>query len=354
MRIKLALLDSDDVYVSKLVGHLNLKYPDGLEIYAFSSAAALREYLEKEKIDVLLCSETFDIDPSALPRSTAFAYFSDSPAIDTIKGMRTICRYQKFDLIYKEILGLYSELSTNVTSYKSTGTGTTNVILFLPVSGGVGATTIAAAAAIHVAGCGKRVLYIDFQQCGAVAAIFHSEGQYTFSDVIYAIKSNKSNLKLRLESMVRNAGGVFYFESCPVALDAMAATEEDLTRLIRELIDTGSYDYIFIDMDNHMDKKLYDIIRLSQALVFVGDGSELSNAKFQKYYEALLLLNGSKKLNISNKMLRIYNKFSSKTSRELVINDIRTIGGVPRFELATAEQIVLEISKMKVFDTFLA
>jgi len=352
MKIKLAITDTDQRYSDRLIGYLNGYYADRFEIYSFSSCEALMVHLVQNSIDVLLASDQISVDSAKLPRNMAFAYFSDSPSIDTIKGVRTVCRYQKASLIFKEILSLYSELSNSVTSYKNIGDKLSEIMLFLPASGGAGSTTVAVAAAVNLSRSGKRVLYLNFEQCGSISPLFDGEGQFTLSDVIYAIKSNKSNLKLRLESMIKNSDGVNYFDSCPVALDALELNRDDLERLLKELKETGSYDVIIIDADNFLCEKLYELIRSCRCVILICDGSVQSNAKFQKLYNALNILNDSKKLNITGKVMVLYNKFSNKTGKVLVLPDVVTLGGLPRYEATSPKQIMSEIAKSAVFNMF--
>lgn len=351
MKIRLMIADHDPEYANRLISFLSGSYADELEIYSFSEVESLEAFLRTQMADVLLLSERLNFETERLPGGISFAYFSDSPEVDTIKGCRTVCRYQKLDLLYKEVLSLYSEKETNITGYKAKSTDSASLLVFLPASGGVGASAAAAAASVHIARSGKRVLYLNLEQCSDMALVFAGSGQSTMSDVVYAIKGNKSNLKLRLQAMVEQSPeNVHFFSSSPVPLDSMELNEQDFEKLLQELQEMGAYDYIVLDMDNYFLEKLYVALRRTDRLVLVGDGSQISNGKLQRYAEALELLSKTQNLQLERKTMLLYNKFSSRTGTQINLPNISLIGGLPRFEGASFKQVVEEIAKSSVFE----
>ena len=77
MKIKLALLDSDQNYLNRIVTAFNIKYADKLEIYSFTKLESAMAALEPSRIDVLVASDTFVVESSALPKRCQLAYFVD-------------------------------------------------------------------------------------------------------------------------------------------------------------------------------------------------------------------------------------------------------------------------------------
>ena len=125
---------------------------------------------------------------------------------------------------------------------------------------------------------------------------------------------------------------------------------EEVIRLISELKLTGSYDYIVIDADFAIDKDYLQICRQAHALVWVGDGSEISDTKIFRAYAALSALEQNEDLPLVNRIYLIYNKFSNKTSRMVADVGIKNIGGAPRYEHASTKQILTQLSDMEMFN----
>lgn len=351
MRIKLAILDRDKNYLDKIVDVFGKKYADKFEIYSFTEPELAIKTLSDMRVDVLLASNVFELNVKNLPKRCAFAYFVESPDIDMINDQRTICKFQKLDLIYKQILSLYSETAGEITGMKIDN-GNCITIAFAAPAGGVGASTMAAACALHFAAKGKRTLYLNIEKFGSSEMFFFGEGQFGMSDIIFALKSKRANLSMKLESCVKQDNrGVYFYSQSKLALDMMELGTKEILLLISELKLTGSYDYIILDTDFALDEETFNIYRKSHYLLLVGDGSNISNYKIQRAYNSLLTIEqGDESGYLSKRTALIYNKFSSKTSRMIENIDLRNIGGAPKYENASIQQILYQISTSNVFD----
>lgn len=350
MKIKLALLDQDQNYLNRIVSAFSIKYADKFEIYSFTSCETAIAIIDKARIDVLVASDAFDLDLSLLPKRCGFAYFVNSPDVDTYKDQRAICKFQKADLIYKQILSIYSDVAGSVAGLKF-GDDVCKVIAFTSSCGGCGTSSMAAACAKHYASQGKRTLYLNLENFGSADAFFAAEGQFDMSDIIFALKSKKVNLSMKLESCVKqDSSGVFYYSQSKVALDMMELGYDETIRLISEAKLSGSYDYIVLDMDFGMDKETSKILRQTHAIVWVGDGSKISNAKIGRAITALSIKEQNEDSPLTNRIFLVYNKFSNKTGSSVGIEELKELGGAPRYEHATTSQVVDQLCKLSVFD----
>lgn len=350
MKIKLAILDQDVSYLTRIVAAFNAKYSDKLEIYSFTDGEVALSTLDQAKIDVFIASDAFEIDVTRLPKRCGFAYLVDSPDIDSVKEQMAICKFQKADLIYKQILSIYSEVISNISGLKL-NVDECKVVVFTSVSGGTGSSTAAAACAVDYAGKGRKVLYLNLEDFGSSDVFFESEGQFDMSDIVYALKSKKTNLALKLESCVKqDVSGVYFFSQPKVALDLLELGTEEVLRLISELEMTGSFDYIVVDMEFGLDNKYLKIYEKTHAIVLVGDGSEISNVKILRAYQALVTLEQGMDVSITNRMSLLYNKFSNKTGKIVESIGLKNIGGAPRFEHASVKQVVKQLSGMEMFE----
>lgn len=353
MKIKLAILEKDQSYLNRIVSVFGTKYADNFQVYSFTDMDVAFSTLEAAKIEVLIASDAFEIDISKLPKRCGFAYFVESPDVEMLNGQRTICKFQKADLIYKQILSIYSDNAVNISGLKF-GDDSGKIIFFQPVSGGVGASSMAAACAMHFAAKGKKTLYLNLERFGSSNVFFEAEGQFDMSDIIFALKSKKANLAMKLESCVKQAeNGVCFYSQTKVALDMMELNSEDVMRLISELQLTGSYDYIIVDTDFSIDREALKVYRKAHTIVWVGDGSEISNSKLSRAYNALNIIEQNADSPIPNRLVLIYNKFSNKTSKMLMEIGIKNIGGAPRFEHATSEQILAQLAAKDMFDAIM-
>ena len=85
MKIRLAILDRDSIYVSRIAKVFEAKYADMLELYSFTEEELAKEQLKSSKIDVFLASDSFEISLKEIPSNCGFAYLVESPDISSVK-----------------------------------------------------------------------------------------------------------------------------------------------------------------------------------------------------------------------------------------------------------------------------
>ncbi|MBO6214338.1 MAG: chromosome partitioning protein ParA [Lachnospiraceae bacterium] len=259
MKIRLGILDGNRNYLDRLSSGFSERYSDSLEIYLFTNIESARNNIRDKKIDVLLANDSFSLKPEELPQKCGFAWFVDTPGVDAIGGYPAICKFQKADLIYKQILNVYSEVAGNIDRKRMPREEETFLSVFSSPAGGVGNTTLAIAYAIHLASLGKKVFYLNLEDISSTDAYLNDEGSFSFSEVIYAIKSNKSNLSLKLESsMKHDACGVYFFAAPKTVLDMAELSKQERIMLINTLAADGGFDHVVIDTDFKTNKSCID------------------------------------------------------------------------------------------------
>lgn len=350
MKIRVAVLDNDGVYLDRFVSAFSARYADKVELYSFTDPEIALNTLASNRIDVFVASENFTIDQSAIPSKCVFAYFVDSTGIDSFNNCSAICKFQKADLIYKQFLSLYSEKAGGISSLKLDD-DSTKVIVFSSPCGGVGTSTVAAACAKHFSDNGNNVLYLNLETFGSSESFFEGDGQFDMGEVIYALKSKKTNLSMKLESCVRrDASGVMFYSPTAIPLNMLELTNDDIIRLIEELKLTGSYNYIIVDSGFGLDSNHQKIYKLAHAVVWVTNGEEIANNKIIRAYNAAALLDQTKNTDITDNLRLIYNNFSSKTGKYVEGAEIKVIGGTQVFVHTSARQVVDQISSLGMFD----
>lgn len=353
MKVKLAILHNDLLYLNRLAAVLGAKYSDRLALYSFSNPETALESLAKEKIDVFLADDAFEIDPQLLPEKCGFAYFVESPEVCQVKGSPAICQFQRTELLYKQILGLFSE-TLGETSVRNLYNNRTKVLVFSSPCGGTGTSTLAAACAVHYAATRKRCLYLNLEEFSGADAYFSGEGTSDMSDVIYAVKSKRSSLPLKLESCVkRDQRGVYFFSSAKVALDMMELTAEERVELITALIDSGSYDVLLIDVAFRLEKETRAVFDQAHVLVWVSDGMATSDYKIARAYHALQVLYQNEQGALDERVCLLQNKAVGEALPLRTGPGIRSAGALPKIRHQMEESIVDPLAAFDAFDAIL-
>ncbi len=348
MKIRLAILENDKSYLNRIASVFSTKYTDRLEIYSFTERDQAFRALEDTRVDVFLAGETFKIDKQELPSRCGFAYLVDSPDVESLWGEQSICKYQKAELIYKQILNIFSEKMAAVTGKISENRG--KVVAFTGAAGGVGCSVAAAAYAIYLAGKGKKPVYLNFEALGNADSYFSGEGQGNFSDIIYAVKSRKTNLSMKLESISkRDPSGVCFFSGPGNALDMLELNIIEIGEIIRDLAVSCGYSHVVLDVGIPFCRELAQIFRHCDDVVLVSDGVRETNRKTEKMVSALEILERQGGERSAYDLSLLYNRFGSRTSQKMEGVKIRELGGIKRFEGYSAAQLSAQIAKLDVF-----
>ena len=334
VRFDLAVIDKDLNFLHRFTDYVSKKYGDRIGVHAFSKEDAFLRYMENENAEIALIAEGLDVDVEKISASRVLV-LSEKRTVDKFH----IFKYQRADLIYKELLNAYAEVSGGGSVDLSSMEGT-KVLSFISYGSGSGSSTVAAACAMYLAEQNQKVLYLDLQKLASVSCFFTSEGKYCLSDVMFAIMSHKTDIKLKLESMVkRDSSGVYFYDPFINVLEREEMKIEDLTELLNVLRSSGGYDYILIDYDFNLDDSFFEILKNSIYIVTATDSSIISEKKLNALVEALRMVGRQKNVQYVNKIHVFFNKFSAKNSNIAQIPSVSEEGNIQLYPEGTARQI---------------
>ncbi|MCD7801597.1 MAG: hypothetical protein LUH09_01590 [Clostridiales bacterium] len=350
MRVRLAILDGDKNYLNRIVSVFTTKYADSLQVYSYSDYQTAVKALESIRAHIFLVSASIEVDPGSLPAHCSLAYFVDMPGIAMYKGYPAVCKFQKLDLIYKQVLNLYTEMGGN-ESQAIGGGGRSRTTFYMSPAGGVGTSTMAAANARYYTLLGRKTLFLSFDPYDTVENYFQADGNFNFKHVIRAVKGKKNNLALKLKSYVQqDANGVYFFATAPLPLDVLELSLSDRRSLLSELAGCGDYDEIVADVPFDLSPASMELYRSASSVVVVSDGEESANAKIIRAYEATEALEKSGMPSLSNQVYLAYNRFSEQTGKVIDGLDWRNVGGIRQYNGLRKDQLIGKMAQTGVFD----
>ena len=342
IKIKIAILDESPRYLERIAVSFSNNYSDSTEVFAYQKLEDAYEGVVKNNADVLISSDAIVIDKSKLPKRCAFAYMTSSSSIESIFGEKAICKYQRIDLLQKEIMGVFLEHTDVVIKPTSYGDGRAKVIIFTSPAGGVGTSTVAAACTMFFADNGYKSCYLDISTFGNADNFFTGEGGGTFSDLIYALKVRKTNQAMRIANAMKRQGDAYFFSGAASAIDMTEFKAEDLKNLISIIVGNGEIKYIVVDMPFGLDNTTLDFLAEAYEVVMVSDGSAVANDKINRMFSSLAIIDEKQGKALSKKPMLMYNRADS-ASAIVELDNIKLIGKAPRYKGATIADICRNI-----------
>ena len=144
------------------------------------------------------------------------------------------------DKIYKEILNILADGANGDIAYKFNDGNHTTVEVFMSVNGGAGATSLAIAYGKKLAMKGIPTLYLNFETLNSSGIFLEGEGNVGFDEIIYAIKSKKQSVSLKIESNVlQTVEGLDFFNEARIALDMLEMNDDEMREMAKEELAEG-------------------------------------------------------------------------------------------------------------------
>ncbi|WP_408072015.1 AAA family ATPase [Butyrivibrio sp. JL13D10] len=347
MRFKVAIVDKDNLYLQRIARVFSEKYAENMDLYSFSSLEAFENRSVTARFDMVLYGEGI-IPVEDIPNGQHAMYLVSQADIDKVEGVSAICKYQKHEILFKKIVSFCIDQDSTNYIKKNVMGNACKVILVAGASGGSGATTVATALSRFYARNGKKVLYISFEKNPATSLFFNSESESSFSDVIYMLKSKKSNIISRLENIVqKDETGVFFFNQCKTIFDMEELTDADKKTLIEEICSFGEYDYVIMDDSITCNKSGYAICDYSDMILLVSDGSKLSEMKLDQISTVIGIWDEEKDARFRPKTRVFYN--GNLNPAESDEDRFMIMGAAPKFEGMTERAVSERVSELGVF-----
>ena len=237
MRRKIILITEDGGFAARLAASLERKHPGECEISAFASPEAAEKILRAEKRSGILVAA----DPAFYGTVAGAGESGGSPGILILSEHPKEAGFPGIPTVYKfagteEIYRLFVRESAGKTAAGSAAGGKKGrCALFMPVSGGAGATTVsAAAAACSVSRSGGRSLWLSLDPLRGGGGMPEPSGGGGLTDMIFALLSKHGgDIVSRLEGCVSpdpGGSGAFTAGSAqrPADLDSLGPEEVSL------------------------------------------------------------------------------------------------------------------------------
>lgn len=346
MKINVLICSKDKDYVGHLVNYLSVHYSDKLNLSIFSDISQLTEYIELYSGDVLLLD---DDDTFVSKQTISTAYLSDA---SEWKGEKArIFKYQKGEVIYKRILDIYAS-KTDSRYFARVGEQEKQALVhvFMPLNGGAGSSTVARAYAVKKS-ISKKILYLDLELIGNCDCVFKAEGEFCFDEILYALKSRRGNLRLKLESALKksNEGPMFYSPSeNPMSL--LELKEDEFAQMLGEMKKSGLFDEIVLDMDGIFSAWTPMALKEADEIWLVTDSSDAALEKYGQFMKFADALEKKREIRFQAKMKLFYNRYSNRVGREIPDCKLDIAGGSPRYESMSEIEIIRRMARSDVFE----
>ena len=305
MKIRVFLCSEDTLYCEKLVNYFNSHYYDKFQWDVYTQSVYLEQIFQAGAADLILIGEEMEADLQKLDekllKKQLWVYLAEYGK-EQEEGTQYLEKYRRADQIYRDLLDLYAKKEHVHYENLSLVSGKTAFIVFVSAGGGIGASTIACAAAKAFSRV-EKVLYLNLEDLGSCKLSFAGEDKPGLDELVYAIKSRRNTLELKIESSVsRDGRGTYYFKECANPMDLRSLSAEDVKELLRAIAVSRVYDKVIIDLGNGLQDKEIMAMSMANRVIMITDQSEISSLKLERYLKFAQTIEEIRKIDIISKM----------------------------------------------------
>ncbi len=354
MKIKVFICSEDTLYCEKLVNYFNSHYYDKFQWNVYTQSNYLRQLFQSNTADLILVGEEMEtemkeMDPEFM-EGRLWAYLTEN-GDKWEEGSRYLEKYRRAEQIYRNLLDLYAKKEHVHYENMSIVSGKTTFIAFVSAGGGIGASTIACAAAKAFSQM-EKALYLNLEDIGSCGLSFEGEGKSGLDELVYAIKSRRNTLELKIESSVsRDGTGTYYFKECTNPMDLQTLSAEDIRELLKAIEASKTYDKVVIDLGSGLHDKEIMAMSMANRVVMIMDHGEMAKLKLQRYLKFVQTVEELKKVDIISKMCIYFNRTLRSAQLPEHILQIRINGAFPLIENGSYSGIIDRISKMELLQS---
>lgn len=281
----LAVFDSDEEYVTKLMSYMSDTRSVPLEIQGFTDKVLLKEYIQGNDVDILLIpEEEVDEDIESCDTGEMMVLSEGDNAKDK-KGHKSICKYQSSENIMREVMCYYAEQPL-VESGLIRNINTGIITVYSPVRRCF-RTTFAYALG-EVLAEKEKVLYLNLEEFSGFNQLMQKNFMSDLSDLLFYIDQKKRNFPCKLASMVEKDGMLDFVPPVISPFDILSTDRESWARLFNELC-CCDYSKIVVDLSDSVSGFL-DILNASEIIYMPVRDDTVSKAKLEQYEAMMRIL----------------------------------------------------------------
>lgn len=334
-KIRIVVGDSNSNYLESLAAFFRRsEHKSRFIVTYFSQKEKMEAFLrDSETTDILLLSTDFHTQGSYIQQEASIILLED----DNIKakkenGTQSVYRYQRLDQLVSQVLSFYYERNQSAGKLLARSKQTKVLSVFSP-AGGSGKSVLAANLCKQLALNDNKTFYLNLELMNTTSLYFTSSEDNPSLQIFYYVKSESPQLLSKIEALKKYDpySMVDYFDVAVSADEMLDIKEEDVIRLVNGIVETGSYDYVVVDLDSSLHERNLAAIKEADQIIWPISNDHQSLLKTKAFFEEEAKLAGKENI-IRDKTTILINKFNGNLSGEPESYGITIDGYLPFVE----------------------
>ena len=334
----MAIGGREELYVFRLSEYLTTQTSLPFQIQAFYDYEKLIQYMERNKVSVLLLEEAlFEPEKNKLKADQIILLSDQDPQIHFLQSQKEgdekeeypkIWKYQSAKTIAKQILSICTQTKGNLSIPKIRTRNVRLLGIYSPI--GRCLQTSFSLVLGQLLSRSKKTLYINLEPYSGFQSLFGKRHERNMSDILYFYKKRHERFYFQLNSCIESFGKLDYIPPARSYIDLLSVDEESWIGFLEAIIAQTDYEYIILDLSDYV-RGLIDILNSCDYIYTITKEDGIAKAKIEQYEQMLTFTN-------HEDLLQRIKKCNLPVFKELQ----KQLEELPYSELATYVQKLIE------------
>lgn len=277
------LLDTEEEYAQLFGEYLrqHREYPWQLRVYTDP-----RELLKQEE-DIcpmmLVVSESAYCEELKSLGAERTVLLNESGRVQW-KGMPNVNKYQRADMVLRELLEIYLEVAGEQPPRLQTDCSVCLIGVYSPVRRCC--QTTFALTISQLLAREHPTLYLNFEHYAGLPELLPDENAKDLADLLYFLTAEGEQFRLRFQTILQSRDGLDYIPAMRAGQNLLSVTAVEWIGLLQKISELGSYTYVVLDLSESM-QGLFDILRMCRQVFTLTMDDRVAQCKIRQYEELL-------------------------------------------------------------------
>lgn len=285
-RKQIAVCDGERDYTLRFAEYANRHRDPLFVVHGFTSWEELADYTKEHPVDMTLLAETW-LEKAQKGGQTGQVICLSEQEYQERTEYPAVYKFQSCSQILQKAYSIYAEQTPTSLGTALKLEEMKRIGIFSPI-GRVGRTSFALALGKELARK-KRALYLNMEEFSGFETLYPSQTGWTLSELMYFLKQGKQAFACRLESIVRQMGGLDYIPPVRSLVELKDISWEDWEMLLEALGRESHYEFVILDFSNGVNG-LFELLESCDGIYMPLCGDETAQAKVRQYEDTLKLL----------------------------------------------------------------
>lgn len=284
---QIAVCDEESDYTQRFARYANRYREPLFMVHGYSDMEELLKDTKEHPADILLLSKNIAGELAKEKQTGQIICLTEEEYQEEEPEYPVIYKYQSCPQILRKAYAIYAE-RTPLSLGTARHLGEMKRIGVFSPLGRMGKTGFALSFGKELAKQ-RRVLYLNMEEFSGFETLYPCEGGQTLSELMYFMKQGKKAFACKLESIIRQVGGLDYIPPVKLPVELKDIEEKDWEELFAALENESRYEFVILDLSFGVNG-LFELLERCDKIYMPVASDETARAKLGQYQDTLKLL----------------------------------------------------------------